>query len=1312
MMKKKYLRPFALLAAALIAFASSPVLAGKIDASQYAKTFDMTISGYSGVSELTDFPVLVVLSESRIPGFQYAEAENLVFTDAEKNVIPYEKDTWNEAGESLVWVKVPKLSMGTKISAYFGGTAAATDNNPADVWSRYASVYHFTELQDSVHAIGVKAGYSENAAKIEQELLGTCYRVGSAKQKIVLGIANQYVTQADRQTVTCWFRNTSKASTEITGRLIGGKSAYEGTAEGGFDILPQKGKIWVRGAVYSSSVGTFKANETPLLQNEWKHVVVVMDQTEASVYVDGTALTSSNGTTIAPPDVSKYDICLGNYGGSTTNDGQLFAGDYDEVRFFDGAMSSDWAAAEFASVKNRDTFLEYGEVTAPPADTAIIKNVAIANSGNDTYTFTAGVEGNGTYTAKLICTSSQGDVREVDATLENGLLSATTPADLAAGTWVLKAVVYASTSETTSPSVVILKGGVRIEKRSDANEYELRPGTLRVTRPDAAPYAIAIGYQVSSDTAVAGQTYAELSGSVTIPIGESYADIIVQPLSDSTVTEDAILTVTLLAGATYSVSETQASADVAIKDLAPPDGVVAWVATAANAVASDPASWSTGAVPGENDDVLIDGHFSSQRVIWDAAGPRKIKSFTMKSAPPTVEIQTTYEEGAFPQLEVTGDFNVKAGTVTGSVNDGGNRIYRLKLAVGGNLTIDAGATVTLTGKGYYSNTFPAGARVGVHGGTISDWAESYGNVKEPVDLGAGGKTEKTRGGGACYLTVAGIVTVNGSLLSNASSAGDTDWIQVGAGGSIYIRAKDVQGSGTISVHGHDLNGYKRWYGGAGGRIAIVLTEATELSFPKSNLNANGLISQYAETGGGGTIFVKTANQEKGTLIIGDVLVDVTTYIQFHHTKMAVTAIPKGQTWEFDSIEFRDVGILCVPEGTTLRVPLSGVTGSSRRAGLLYAGGTIDFGAAPYTLTGAWTFQADSPYTFDGDVTVSSGAAIGALRFAGTLDNYATSDVTVNGNLTVESTGWIYADSAGLSATKNATKYLSAHGGQMTGFSGNGSYDSVFDPFLPATIATPSHEKESTGGGVVKLTVNGDFVLDGTATACGPVRYKGAGSGGTLNIRAKTLSGNGKISVDGTLGSIRWDNAYHGAGGRVAVRVTDQEVGSDGIWTRITSRGIPKQGYVDANGVALSQDQDCSAGTVYLQGKSDGEGGGTIYVTSAGRSKTIEETPTYLPSGNTYGKTDDYSKAKLVIGTYGTVRLDQDGLKMNALSLVDDGRLDLAGKKLIVASANIDDRKIAAGTYQAADLSEVLLDSSEEQTGILFVTGTGTGILVR
>ncbi|MGN0844323.1 MAG: LamG-like jellyroll fold domain-containing protein [Kiritimatiellia bacterium] len=1310
-MKTKYFRPFRLLLVTLLALASGFVFAEKVDVSQYAKTFDMTVSGYSGASELTDFPVLVVLSESRLSGFQYAEASNLVFTDSEGNIIPYEKDTWNKSGESLVWVKMPTLSPGTKISAYFGGTAEAKENNPAEVWSRYASVYHFTELQDTVHGIAVKPGYSANAAKLEQELLGTCYRVTSANEKIVLGLANQYVTQADRQSVTVWFRNTSTSSTGVTGRLIGGKSAYSSPNEGGFDILPQQGKVWVRGAVYVNNVATFKANETPFLKNEWKHVGVVMNQTEASVYVDGTALTSSTGTAIAAPDISKNNICLGNYGGNVTDSDQLIAGDYDEVRFFDGVMTADWAAAEFATVKNWDTFLAYGEVKAPSADTAIVKNVAVANNGNDTYTFTADVEGSGSYTAKLICTPMEGDAREIEATLENGQLSATTPADLAAGTWILKAIVSASSTETVSTSVVITKGGVQIETLSNADEYELQPGTVRVTRPDAAPYAVTIDYQVSSETAVAGQTYAELSGSVTIPAGESYADITIQPLADSAVTEDAVLAIALLSGATYSASETGATTEVVIKNLTTPDGYVTWVATAADAVASDPASWSTGAVPGENDAVLIDGNFSSQRVVWDVAGPQKIKSFTMKSAPPTVEIRTTYEDGAFPQLEVTGDFNVKAGTLTGAMNDGGNRIYRLKLAVGGNLTIDEGATITLTGKGYYSNTFPDGSMTGAHGGTITDWAQSYGNVKEPVDLGAGGKTLNTRGGGACYLTVGGIVTVNGSLLSNASSAGGTDGAQVGAGGSIYIRAKDVQGNGTISVHGHELNGYKNWSGGAGGRLAIVLTEATALSFPKANLNANGLISKYNETGAGGTIFVKTADQENGTLIIGDYLIDQVSYIQFQHTKTAVAAIPPGQTWEFDAIEFRNGGVLCVPEGTTLRVPLSGITGSSRRAGLLYAGGTIDFGAAPYELTGAWTFQADTPFTFDGDVTISSGAAIGALRFAGTFDNFATSDVTVNGNLTVESDGWIYADSAGLSATSSA-KILPSHGGQMTGFSGNGSYDSVFDPFLPASASTTTHEKESAGGGVVKLTVNGDFVLNGTATACGPVRYKGAGSGGALNIRAKTLSGDGKITADGTIGSIQWDSAYHGAGGRIAVRVTDQDVGTDGIWTRITARGVPKQDYVNSSGNKVEQDQDCSAGTVYLQGESDGEGGGTIYVSSAGRTKTIEDVPTYIPSGNTYGKTDDYSKASLVVGTYGTVRLDQDGLKMKALSLVDDGRLDLAGNKLVVTFAEVDSQKVSSGLYQAGDLAEALLDSSEGQTGVLCVTGTGTAILVR
>ena len=166
------------------------------------------------------------------------------------------------------------------------------------------------------------------------------------------------------------------------------------------------------------------------------------------------------------------------------------------------------------------------------------------------------------------------------------------------------------------------------------------------------------------------------------------------------------------------------------------------------------------------------------------------------------------------------------------------------------------------------------------------------------------------------------------------------------------------------------------------------------------------------------MFVKTAAQQNGTLIVPNILPESLSNVQRHPTKRGVTPIPAGETWTLDTIEFRGGGVLCVPQGTTLSVPLSGISATSgtRTGGILYEGGTLEFGDAPYTLTGNWTFQADFPYTFDGDVTVTGGANIGCMRFAGSLadgsgeegattDDYAVCDVVVQGDLTIASGGY-------------------------------------------------------------------------------------------------------------------------------------------------------------------------------------------------------------------------------------------------------------------------------------------------------------------
>ena len=109
----------------------------------------LTVSGYAGTEELADFPVLVRISPERLPGFSYAVCErsgaDISFALGDGTLLPHEVDTWNEHGESLAWVRLPKLSSGTTFHMYWG------DPNPpavtsSDVWSAgYAGVWHLGE---------------------------------------------------------------------------------------------------------------------------------------------------------------------------------------------------------------------------------------------------------------------------------------------------------------------------------------------------------------------------------------------------------------------------------------------------------------------------------------------------------------------------------------------------------------------------------------------------------------------------------------------------------------------------------------------------------------------------------------------------------------------------------------------------------------------------------------------------------------------------------------------------------------------------------------------------------------------------------------------------------------------------------------------------------------------------------------------------------------------------------------------------------------------------------------------------------------
>ena len=871
-------------------------------------------------------------------------------------------------------------------------------------------------------------------------------------------------------------------------------------------------------------------------------------------------------------------------------------------------------------------------------------------------------------------------------------------------TWRISVLAENASGTDEKVAGTLFTGELALGATTSAQEYGLVPGGVVVSRAAADPFPLVVNYSISGSAGSEGTTWAAPEP-VTIPANESSAVLPVVPMLDGDVNADVTITVTLAAG-NYEIPAA-ASAQLTLVNLAAPAGKKTWIA-AADGLASDGANWTPSGAPGASDDILFDGNFSNARCTWDTAAAHAVASWTQTAAyTGTVDFDTTYDDGDFPVFAIAGDATVNGGKWTHRAN-AAVQTNRLSVTVGGDFTVGSGVQITASNKGYAANKFPPGSAIGVHGGSVNDITKVYGDFKHPVDIGSGGGTANMTGGGAIHIVVTGDATIDGTLAANPNQGSAQN--AIGAGGSIYLQAASVAGSGSITAAGS--TGDATLNDGAGGRIAVVCTTATELSFPKANFRCNGSTGGYGHSSGGGTIFVKTASQQNGTLIVTHNILGI-TYIRWYPTKRGVTPIPVGESWALDTLEFRGCSVLCVPSGTSLSVPLSGISSAStREAGILYEGGTIDFGSAPYTLSGNWTFCADAPYTFDGDVTVQGGANLGGFKFSGHYTNdFAKCDVTVDGDLTIASGGYATVELCGpneANATAACGGGFPMHGGQMATVAGNHCYDSVFDPAYPGHFARNGDQGNvGVGGGALKLTVTGDLVVDGRISADGTVRSKSSAAAGSVNITAKTLSGTGSITATGKPGSLQWDPGYNGVGGRVAVRVTDEDVGTTGIWTKFAARGCATNQVNTAN----ERNQNSSAGTVYLQGASDGEKGGTIYVGNQVNYDT-SNVATWIPAAERGDDAKDFAKAKLVIADRGVVAIDAPLFKMKTVSIAQNCRLDLHGNKVVVADAFLAGEKCPYGTFTASssDVAGYVFDSVGG--GTFVVAGQGTILIVK
>ena len=256
--------------------------------------------------------------------------------------------------------------------------------------------------------------------------------------------------------------------------------------------------------------------------------------------------------------------------------------------------------------------------------------------------------------------------------------------------------------------------------------------------------------------------------------------------------------------------------------------------------------------------------------------------------------------------------------------------------------------------------------------------------------------------------------------------------------------------------------------------------------------------------------------------------------------------------------------------------------------------------------------------------------------------------------------------------------------------------------MPRTIGSA---RSSTGGGSIQLEVGGDMVLEGDVLAKSGPAANYSGSGGSIYIHAKTLSGRGTVSASSGASN------YPGGGGRVAIWI------NNGDFTAFSPDRVTANA---ASGHKLS-----TPGTVFLWALKDADFGARLIVRGNASVTTTQANYRYTCTPISVANTNDLPALKAIVLSNGAnlavgegVSLDVTGAVLASQSGTVRPRLTMFGGSLAVPDGLLVDGfnllvygegasiSVAnAGTIGLATNMTMRVDRPFSIDGSLFVTGT-------
>ena len=408
MMKKTFATLFA--AALCLAAVAPAKAADNLTMADFVYTNALMVAGYTGSETLAEFPVLVRVSTS-LAGFQYSRMRSskggdLAFFAEDGTRLASEVDTWTTSGTSLVWVKLPSMTQGTKFFMCYRLTdaLAAVDTmveNP-NPWTDYVGVWHLKEtgatgvtIEDAstnaLHGLtSASTGSGVGTGKIGRARKITTNQNNKAGQPYESGITVNLDNAAKMEAVdslvpafaaSMWIRPLQDTSNwnYLLAQRQGDKDPGWGVQ---FDLNSNAFsplRIYAGGETDNGNYSVTKQNDTAspygqvvtaaspgIAKNSWSKLDVVWKSDKTFVlYVNGAPVTTGTlRNNLINNGLAKFDI--GGAPAVTNNldkGGRGFYGEMDEVRLRPGVPSADWVKADYETVTNEQFLIGPQAVT-------------------------------------------------------------------------------------------------------------------------------------------------------------------------------------------------------------------------------------------------------------------------------------------------------------------------------------------------------------------------------------------------------------------------------------------------------------------------------------------------------------------------------------------------------------------------------------------------------------------------------------------------------------------------------------------------------------------------------------------------------------------------------------------------------------------------------------------------------------------------------------------------------------------------------------------------------------------------------------